>query len=65
MKKLMPGNNGNDCLYNGEHCDMNGNIIECCCDECDYLMCCIEEFNDCSNCECFECHRKIKKGTSF
>lgn len=32
---LTPGNGGNDCLGNGEHTDENGNLIECCCDECD------------------------------
>lgn len=30
---LTPGNNGNNCLGNGEHVDENGNNIECCCDE--------------------------------
>lgn len=38
--ELCPGNNGTNCLYNGEHYDENGNIIECQCDECDYLLCC-------------------------
>ena len=35
---LTPGNNGNDCLGNGEHPE-----IECCCDECDYMPCCLAE----------------------
>lgn len=55
--ELTPGNNGNDCLGNGEHYDANGNLIECCCDECNYLLCCIEEWkpSDCKSCCEFEC----------
>lgn len=30
---LLPGNNGEDCPGNG----LSG---ECCCDECDYMLCC-------------------------
>ena len=37
---LTPGNNGKDCLGNGENCDEYGNPIVCCCEECDYLICC-------------------------
>lgn len=49
---LIPGNNGKDCPGNGETKDDNGEIIECCCDECDYFLCCFEErsVNDCKNC---------------
>ena len=36
-----PGNM-EECLGNGEHLDDNGNIIECCCDECDYLILCLK-----------------------
>ena len=36
--ELIPGNNGLDCPGNGEHKDKNGNYIECCCDECDYMI---------------------------
>lgn len=32
---LTPSYHGRDCLGNGSHTD-----IECCCDECDYLMVC-------------------------
>lgn len=35
---LTPGNEVNNCLGNGEHKDKNGNLIECCCDECDYYL---------------------------
>lgn len=38
--KLIPGNYGKDCPANGFHADEDGELIECCCDECDYLMCC-------------------------
>lgn len=27
---------------NGEHFDENGNRIECCCDECNFLMLCLD-----------------------
>lgn len=37
---LTPGNEGNNCLGNEEHKDKNGNLIECCCDECDYYLEC-------------------------
>ena len=40
---LTPGNGGKDCLGNGLHTDECGNEIECCCEECDYLMICTEE----------------------
>lgn len=39
--QLIPGNGGEDCPGNGEHYDENGNLIECCCDECDYLQYCL------------------------
>ena len=35
---LTPGNSGNDCAGNGSYAD-----IECCCDECDYLQCCLNK----------------------
>ena len=37
---LFPGNNGKNCKGNGKHKDFKGKILECCCDECDYLICC-------------------------
>jgi len=53
---LTPGNFGKDCLGNGEHDD-----IECCCDECDYLICCTNYNKLCDR--CFEkndgCQNKI------
>ena len=47
---LIPGNFGNDCPGNGEH-----EGIECCCDECDYMLCCLEDHNMES---CASCHDK-------
>ena len=44
--ELTPGNGGKDCKGNGTHFDEDGNIYECCCDECDYMLCCVDE-------ECF------------
>ena len=32
------------CLGDGRHFDENGMPIECCCDECNYLMCCTGVF---------------------
>lgn len=56
--KLTPGNHGEDCNGNGKHFDNCGNLIECCCDECDYLICCTIEKADCENCTELDCVRK-------
>jgi len=37
--ELTPGD-PDMCLGNGKHVDENGEPIECCCDECDYLLLC-------------------------
>ena len=44
---LIPGNDGRDCPGNGLHPG-----IECCCDECDYMICCLEEHDsaECTTC---------------
>ncbi len=70
---LTPGNEGKDCLGNGEHFDEQGNPIQCCCDECDYTACCLPEnffegysekllspYNpeSCKNCKDKKCPRK-------
>ena len=34
--ELTPGNHGNNCLGNGTHKN-----VECCCDECGYMLCCV------------------------
>lgn len=51
--ELFPGNGGKDCPGNGE----NG---ECCCDACDYLMCCFDQtqITDCKDCEDANCPRR-------
>lgn len=56
---LMPGNKGIDCLRDGKHYDNDGNLIECCCDECDYLMCCISDVDECNNCNVPFCPRVL------
>lgn len=50
--ELTPGNNGFDCLGDGRHFDSMGKLIECCCDECDYMICCavMKDYNDCTKC---------------
>ena len=54
---LTPGEMGRDCLGNGEHPD-----IECCCDECDYMQCCIASHDPhrCQACEDAQCPRTGK-----
>lgn len=37
---LVPGNGGKDCPGNGLHKDAQGNVIECCCEECDHWIDC-------------------------
>ena len=51
---LVPGNGGRDCPGNGEH-----DTIECCCNECDYLLCCTENPNEnwCLSCQNKDCPR--------
>ncbi len=50
--ELTPGNEGEFCKGNGEHFDENGDLIECCCDECDYVICCLvmKDYDDCDKC---------------
>ena len=73
--ELTPGNGGKNCKGNGRHFDENGNRYECCCDECDYMLCCINENweienldgiyelagnPDCKSCTDNECPRNNK-----
>lgn len=37
---IIPTSGKQDCAGNGEQVDKRGNVIECCCDGCDYLLCC-------------------------
>ncbi len=61
--ELTPGNNGEDCLGNSKNYHKDGSPIECCCDECDYIQCCIfmKGFDNCSTCDDTLCPRKRKK----
>ena len=54
---LTPENSGRDCFGNGEHTDGNGNLIECCCDECNYFLCCFPQGKglDCAVCTVKNC----------
>ena len=54
---LTPGNRGKDCLGNGNFAD-----VECCCDECDYLLCCVDETypENCRDCRDKYCPRVNK-----
>ena len=58
--QLIPGNMGKDCPGNGNHLDEKGLPIECCCDECDYYLCCLESHTqeDCKNCFDRDCPQK-------
>lgn len=64
--ELIPGNNGRDCPGNGMHSDKYGNILPCCCDECDYMMCCTEthQAEECMYCEEVACPHISKKDNS-
>lgn len=57
--ELTPGNCGRDCLGSGLHYDENGCPMECCCDECDYMRCCMEDHRpeQCIGCKCRLCPR--------
>ncbi len=57
--ELTPGNNGENCKGNGKHFDEVGNPIECCCDECNFLICCTKGNFNCDECTDTECIRKM------
>ena len=62
--KYVPGNGGRDCPGDGRHKDAFGNLIECQCDECDFLLCCIDDDfeKDCTDCREYECkHNETPK----
>ena len=48
--ELAPGNMS-ICLGNGEHINEEGSLIECRCDECDYLMLCLENEDKSKQCK--------------
>ena len=55
---LIPGNCGVNCPGNGENAD-----IVCCCDECDYLICCLEthDSGECLDCLDKDCPRTARR----
>lgn len=57
--KLTPGNFGKNCLGNGRHRNIKGKLLECCCDECGYMLCCLnkEWKKECLNCTDTDCPR--------
>lgn len=42
---LKPSDQGKDCLGNGNHPE-----YECCCDECDYFLCCFPQYDQRHDC---------------
>ncbi len=52
--KLTPGNQGKNCLGNGLH-----SPYPCCCDECDYMLCCLNTYDmrECTTCRDADCPR--------
>ncbi len=50
--ELTPGNNRINCRGNGAYTDKDGILVECCCEECDYMLCCLESHDseECENC---------------
>lgn len=57
---LTPGDSGNHCLGNGNH-----PLYPCCCDECDYFICCMEihAATDCLTCTDQNCpHAPLASG---
>ena len=54
---LVPGNLGKDCPGNGT---VPG--VECCCDECDYMLCCVETHDpeECRKCSDLRCPRALE-----
>ena len=54
---LIPGNGGEDCPGNGI-------FGECCCDECDYMLCCLfgDVSDKCEDCDDVYCPRSKECG---
>lgn len=54
---LVPGNCGRECPGNGENPEQ-----ECCCEECDYMQCCLDPYDParCNTCTDLDCPRKKK-----
>lgn len=61
--ELTPGNRGEKCNGNGLFVDRNGEPIECCCEECDYMLCCLEnhDMSECESCMDEKCPNVLGK----
>ncbi len=57
--ELVPGNFGRECPGNGLHPG-----VECCCDECDYFLCCFWDM-ECESCKDSKCPRNEKLLQNF
>ncbi len=59
---LVPGNGGRDCPGNGSGRDESGNRIECCCEACDWALCCEDSHEPaaCLRCDERDCPRNGK-----
>lgn len=57
--ELIPGNFGKNCPGNGRHRNIKGKLLECCCDECGYMLCCLnkEWKKECATCTDTNCPR--------
>lgn len=54
--ELIPGNHGKHCPGNGLNYDEFDLPIECCCDECDYFLCCYGPMTDQECLHCTDTH---------
>ena len=54
---LIPGNRGKDCPGSWEYAG-----LDCCCNECDYMMCCLDTHDtmECGICEDKDCPHSAK-----
>lgn len=52
---LTPGCGGMGCKGNGDYINIFGTPVECCCNGCNYMMCCLDEHDEY---ECRECPKK-------
>ena len=61
--ELTPGKRGEQCKGNGLFKDENGDIIECCCEECDYMLCCFDnpDMAKCKTCMDEKCTNALGK----
>ncbi len=65
--RILPGNLGRDCPGNGMHHNGRKGKFWCLCEECDYMMCCLEEHDEkeCETCMDEQCVRAKNKKHFF